>query len=1506
METTSLNTNEILPYYVLLERLTSYVKAVPVAHSVKVSNGEERLVLNGKDFFLEDYSYVFANSQYTGQELISLWDALKFNTSIKSDIGSLFEWQRSYEVQADYYRKTVHVALNSLEAFCRDIAAMIAGPENEGGRWVFNSFFMCPFRNIKHPSDKDYIIPVEDIRLKNFFLTVKRFRNDSTHHNVTAFSAPITADNLISYCRNIHLSIVMFVLVIIERFYTELIAVAGNELITKKNKLDEETVSSIGKIVINSGYIKRAKDEIRKRLHESFRGTMLYNNSDVIWNELAELKIRKHGDEKKYICREIVTQNINRILLTGDPGSGKSVLLFQMILQDKPHMLPLYITADEIDTDLPPDEIVSRKVLGAENLLLTPVNKACGLKRLSRLLKEGETIFFIDAVETRKDGLEKIVKFIDTYPECHVVAASQPDDSGLIEKTFVRNGFVHYEICPFERQQALKLMKTYSLLMHNIDHSKILDQKIRLATDGLPIMMHPLSLLLLIHIFESSPKLNVHSINRTRLYYMMIKSIEDNKLLNEDERGIILNQAFIRQYQYDVDEVKSLGIRIIPLLKEKNQAGWTDEILKCTFLQSDNGLRTLFEILELLPEVESRFSNEITILRTLIATVILNQSSSEKDPVEILLTDGRISISGNNLPEPSANLVKLASALKTVEYRPVATAECDSRNEDILYRLRPKYIVESYIANMLLIYSGSEVHYDDERLVFIFKAAAILSTPRLMKMLFNFRWLKEWLVNCADESHVPGLKGYAVKDNNLVRTLINYTTDYPAMLQELILQYDDMVGLSLLKTTNDISAYIYEIITTKMNDEQLEKFILTIVPSLEGSLDQHKLAYWKNLAIVSMESLTLVDNYDTSVSKIPDGKILERLFTMNNKRDAFRILALWLRTFKSNGRYIYRFDAIMEHLIRFKAYNLDKVKEIFWENISVNLNNELLRNKVLAFLDMISIEDIPEDIAGGLYDLRLIEYQKILAATTKECRTQWHENLPIWSNRQLFRMVSVGTSFHNRVSCSLYSQPSATTYIVATESIDEMPEGKFCRIEGFDQWFSVQDVQDLKVEHPMSHIAYIMLTIEDWMPRNNTGFVVIFKDKKEMMIPYVHLYDRGGTTVVLRVEDPVSVSILKNKNVVRNIRQDQSCQFNGEQAWITGVEVLPVNPLTRLVWLHPIRNDGSEYSKRHMAINDFPEEGKMSFFHSKKIDKNVSKCKPLSLKMLSDETFAKNNKISNCLYLSAENNFMYLALPIFLQANQWLMPASGKWAAQVVSSVDIRTQEHDNEDISKKLKGHMWKLRKSGSFSDYLYISQIKFFGEKPDFKEDAEKKINAVVAYYEPMSRYFPREEKKKDVPNIAVSYIRGNYRYIGGEAYIELPYTVYPQNATYYCCNIMPKRMPVVWEKPVGGEAGKIYIAIDRSMMQLWREKEQNDIEFYNDMNSPHPLSIEFDSLLSLVDLNTPEVYHGSIVDMLMEEWKRNRKVGIQEFQFCEAKMCEDKFTKQFGKLWNGRNSY
>lgn len=1462
MKTLKTDISEIARYQELLTELAVFIKSVPVAHNVKTNRGEGKLVLNNGVFFKEDYSYVFADSLHTGIEIIALWKKLHLNSTVKSDIGYLFDNNKLSNTSD--YRRTVHVALNSLESFCRDLICILAKDNIDASQWVFNNFFRLPFRNFDSPDlDKDYIIPSGDPRLLDFFLTVKRFRNDSTHHNTSSFSVPSGNENLIEYCRNIHLSIILFVIFILERFFNELAEKVTDESDWENplTAISEEESNLTGKNIINTRYIPVLKEDARQRLRSSFRGTILYGHPELLEDELPELKIKSLDEEAK-LESGILAESQGKFIISGSPGSGKTVMLLQLILHDKFHLLPLYFDEDEMNDSATPQTLVRRKLLGRDLLTRTPYETACTENRLRRLVGNGDAVFFFDMSDSSEKSLAKIAEFISAYPNCRIISTVRSESLGIVKSFFDSSqlGFEFMEICPFDRNQSRTMMKIYSVNMSGVDHTRTLEKKIRLATDGLPIMRHPLSLLLLIHLFETTPRLNLHSINRTTLYSMMIRSIEEEIGADEQEKKVIMEQAFIRQHLSDLDEIRLLRSAVCESLSQGNREEIVRKISESSFVKSDEKLQTLFEMIDFLIINESKMLESTAILRSLVTTTLLgNGLKNDKTLVLSITSDDMVGIS--EFPVPNPNLEKLAKAMTTIGYYPPTEKETNSIDRNIVYRLGPKYIVESYLVNILILYGKMDVACDTLNLTKVFKPAALLSTPRLIKMIFRPQWLRLWLIDARDKVEIPEMKGKAAPGNQLYRSIVDNVTDSLLFLNELIHFHDTALCLNMKKTVQNISDCIYEVISTRMNDGQLEQFVMD--KSFEHLADTSKIIYWKNLAICCMDSLSLVDLYDSRLARIPSQDIQERLFALK-RVDAYRLLSMWMNAF---SHYEYsparkkRYEAIFTHLVNSRAYTLEGVDNIFWDNVRLMLKIEGIRDEILSLLNSVPLEYIPEDITNSLYDCRIVKYQLDLINYEKEIKKKWLD-LPLRTeNRGLYRKVSK-SYLKDKVLYSLYSHPDDITYVVATECINEMPEGKFCRLTDLDRWFSVQDVQDLQNEHNMSEIVYLLLSATRETSVKSSGKITVLKKD----IPYVFAY-KASDKLVLRIEDKNTIKFLSDN--IKVLKTNQDCQIDENVFYIRGVDILPVNPDTRLIWLRPVRSDGSEYSRNPEKIPFFPPEGVMEFFHCKREDRKNNKYRPLMLKFMSETSRAKKDWISECMRLPSEKGKDFFAMPFFLEQGQWLWPEDSSWSAQVISSIDIRSAESESPEIPKNLKGYLWKLKKAGKAQKYFSISLLKFHGNKPEFKQEKEMEINVDVTWYTPMFTYIPPDEKHSNPPGLEVTYLFGQIWTIGNKDYIELPKTDYPKAARYYYSEKMPKRMPVIWaETEDWMKKSKSYMILDKTMLQLWKKTPQSKISFFPDSHIDKPLPIPLKSLHQIVNTGNMQLYHGSLLPLLKQD--------------------------------------
>lgn len=1487
-------------YKEILHFLETNIHFLHVSHVniiVKNYNGkeekEQEYKLNNSNLFIEDYSFIIKECKHTGIELLHLWNNIDISKTSKDKINELITYLDDEDNIAEYVKRT-DSAFDALEDFFKSLSYLMT-QEREG---TFNGFLVRPFRNFKKPNkDKDYMIPISNASIKNIFFTLKKMRNDNKHANESVFVIPrskkdnenkdIIDNAQYTYCNNVKSLIILFVLIIMERFYDELVKITFTEDMWYNihSSFDENAINILGKEVLGTKYMPYILSETKTLLKESFRGVALYEIPETIFSELPELKLCECNDDKKQYDNEHIADNIDHSVIIGPPGSGKSIMIYQMIIYGKVHLLPVYINASDIKENINIDSFLKNKIVSGLNFCITPEEKICCIERVMRLKELGEIVIFIDGIEPDTTSINKLTELIESCQKCKIICTIQNEDLNPFIEVFKKYGFTQFDICPIEREQSLNLMRLYSQYISKVDHSQILENKIRIATDGLSIMSNPLSLNILIHLFETKQDLKLHSINRTQLYHTMIKNVERNNNIDEEEKEILLNQDFIIRFKNDINSIRQLRDEILTHFKNEDIGKIISTFNDCQYLQSESKIITLFEMLELFTDIDSNNNTNNFLFQTLITDYVLGYFSATKESSQTLYyEDGMIVFPKNTLFTPSANLIKFAHTLRTINYKRPSVDNIDINNASILYRLSPKYILESYICNFLLIYQDYDFESFQDIISDLFKVAAIISTPRVIDMLFEIKWLQKWAIHHKDIIEELDVKGYSEKNNILARVLIDNTTDYTTLIYKMIPLFDFAEAMDMTRTKDNLSEYISEIISEKMNDEQLERFISEILPKVSYYITSKKISYWKNLAISSMDSLSLADNFEDINMNLPGQNIQDKLVKMGNKTEALKLLFLWFKftsAYTNNINHISRIADVFKHLIKYKAHTIPEIKDMFWNNLKSFLYTKEFSKEISKLLDIIPINEFPLELASELYDHRIVSYQIQVAKEHDLSKEKWIESQSLLEADWVFKTIALNNDFNKQITYSLYSKHNDSTFVLASECINEMPEGKFCRIKGLDQWFSVQDVQDLEIEHKMEYIVHVILHIKTWAPRPNKGNIRININEFGLTIPYINLYENLESDIVaIRIEDVNAVNILRTKKNIKCLKNERTCQFNGDIARIIGVDIKPVNPNTRLIWIHPVRNDDHEYSKQIEKISSIPDSGVISFFHSKRKG-GEARYSELGVKILSDESRAQSKSINEIVYISSDDKSHYFAVKIPLTSNQWLIPNDKGWKACVEKTHDIRIKQDGNMESPQKLIDHLWKLHKSDSkYKKYYYIIRTKIIGQKPQFKRDKEYNINAKVAYYEPFSQFAIPEFKQEALP-LVTSSVPGKITNIEGIDYIEVPQTNYPENAKFFKSKFMPSRTPVVWNKM--STKDKLYIEINPSILHLWKTYNEGDISFYVDRGVPTPINISFSSPVILINLKEENKYHNSIVGLLIKEWAKKDCISQEEISFC-----------------------
>ena len=220
------------------------------------------------------------------------------------------------------------------------------------------------------------------------------------------------------------------------------------------------------------------------------------NNKDKI--KLIAEQIYGHSETFQSFLKLITESKQKRILLTGDAGSGKSVLLYKLVLE----FINLYLKENSL-----------KSIEEQDNFSLPVCLKAIDLKNsaLDNLEDTIETFYsrskdnavktiIIDGIDEVSKKYREIIKTcIEAYVELkdrniNIVFSSRTNFSIL--ESF--DDYVHYELMPYEVKQAMdyiaNIAKKQSILVTN------LEQSLRDLEGQIPF--YPLSLRLLVEVVD--------------------------------------------------------------------------------------------------------------------------------------------------------------------------------------------------------------------------------------------------------------------------------------------------------------------------------------------------------------------------------------------------------------------------------------------------------------------------------------------------------------------------------------------------------------------------------------------------------------------------------------------------------------------------------------------------------------------------------------------------------------------------------------------------------------------------------------------------------------------------------------------------------------------------------------------------------------------------------------------------------------------------------------------
>ena len=1089
----------------LLEKLKTFIKAVPVAHYTKPTS-----TANGRfsgNFYNEDYTASLTTGGHVGIELVKLVklfsNRLKHENNL--DVWAVFIREiPENECDADY-RNFVNVHKLTVPENLAHCITQFLTRRHFGGNNYFNTlveYLYKPFRNQAPTRDQCYFAP-QDAHHQHLFQTVREYGNKERHKEKNLFSAPpleAPEDEQLVFYRNCHLTLALFILLVFNRFYNELVKLLTRiEDLTIELPSEERTAqqAALSKKILNTVYIEQVHAQAMQSLRQQFRSTPL-NNLEQLANQLPELMLRGQNadgitviDEGGELLSE--DQTHRRKIVVGAAGSGKTVMLLRMLLRDQPRLTPFYLSLEK--TELPPPEQLlsqlDRQVIDAQCLTISEAERLALVNRLHNRLAEGSAVFFIDSLDAAdKRQRDNLLQFIRQYPLCQYILATQPFILiGELREELRHAGFSEYTVMPFDDDALRQATRMVSLHVSGVDHTVQLLSKIQQATQNSDMSHHPFSLMQLIYLFESNEQRSIVGINRTRLYWNLTERIRQNKeQLDDDERAELLEQPFLTKFDEQLQSVVDLYYDVADLFHQRPQGDWRTPIeqfpLIATTTDSNDTLRLLFELMELIelkdPSLTTDQANEF---RTLVTVALLQ--AGEKPATEGLAqisldNSGQLCITPGRLPFVNPMLRRLADATYGLQLSlPASPKPIASQQATLIYRPQPRYIVQQYLATVLAVYqqAGANLTEHNSHLRRLFEAVAHSGSQQLIAQLFSPYWMRLWLINADDELPATQLRGMARHNNPLERILIEQCVIPQVLLFHLLEQKYWIDGWQLTETADAWNRIMRDTIVYYMNDDQREQ-LFRLLPKLPPTTDHTTVAYHANLLIASMESLSLVGHYDASVSRLPGYEVQNRITAMKGRQPALRLLTIMLsQLLRHRPDDFQRLNAIASHLIKYGVPTMPELQNDFWQYIAHLAQNSNHPATLGALLDSMPIEDIRSDVARQVYDERIYDYLLSVRQKERTLATRWQAPPSHHSwKASLYRPVSPLYQHRRRIQYTFYCHPDNVTFEVATECIDEMPEGKFCRLyhpggKPLEQWFHVEDVVVIPDERPITHLA---------------------------------------------------------------------------------------------------------------------------------------------------------------------------------------------------------------------------------------------------------------------------------------------------------------------------------------------------------------------------------------------------------------------------------------------------
>ncbi len=259
----------------------------------------------------------------------------------------------------------------------------------------------------------------------------------------------------------------------------------------------QDRLEKIEKFLIEDKQLKYFIDPRIKKFEKTKKELLAQQNDKDAVKLIAE-QLYGHSETFHSFLKLIIESKGKKIILTGDAGSGKSVLLYKIVLE----FINLFLKENSL-----------KSIDEQENFSLPVCFKAIDLKNgaLDNLEEIIETFYsktkdntiktiIIDGIdEVSKEYREAIRTRVEAYIELkdrniNIVFSSRTNFSIL--EFF--DDYIHYELMPYETRQAIeyieKIAKKQSILVNN------LEQSLKELEGQIPF--YPLSLRLLIEVVE--------------------------------------------------------------------------------------------------------------------------------------------------------------------------------------------------------------------------------------------------------------------------------------------------------------------------------------------------------------------------------------------------------------------------------------------------------------------------------------------------------------------------------------------------------------------------------------------------------------------------------------------------------------------------------------------------------------------------------------------------------------------------------------------------------------------------------------------------------------------------------------------------------------------------------------------------------------------------------------------------------------------------------------------